>query len=122
MFSFEFTERSAICSRLRLTLMSTLLFAGILPGWHSAFAETQQHTVVIDQMQFSPQVLEVNLGDMVVWQNRGDAPHTATAENRRFFSGTIPPGESQPYKAAIKGNFPYFCSIHPQMKGMLVVR
>ena len=44
------------------------------------------HTVVIENLQFSPRELTVNRGDRIVWVNKDLFPHTATAEGKGFDS------------------------------------
>jgi plastocyanin len=79
-------------------------------------------TVVIESMQFSPQQIEVKLGETVVWSNKDFFPHTATAEDHSFNSGEIATNRSWRFKPRKKGVFPYICTLHPTMKGRLVVK
>lgn len=79
-------------------------------------------TVVIESMQFSPQQVEVKLGETVVWTNKDFFPHTATAEDHSFDSGEIATNRSWRFKPRKKGVFPYVCTLHPTMKGSLVVK
>lgn len=79
------------------------------------------HEVVIEGMQFVPQRLEVHAGDRVTWVNRDLVPHTATATGR-FDSKALAPGRSWRWKVSGKGTQDYLCSLHPTMKGTLVVK
>jgi plastocyanin len=88
----------------------------------SAQEKSKVHTVLIDGMKFSPQTLEVNAGDTVVWRNKDPYPHTATAENKAFDSRDIPENGTWKYEAKAKGTMPYFCKLHTTMKGVLVVK
>ncbi|MGU7768734.1 cupredoxin domain-containing protein [Burkholderia sp. MR1-5-21] len=85
-----------------------------------AFAGT--HVVVIEQMRFTPAELTVQRGDEVVWINRDLFAHTASADARAFDSGSIAPQASWHYVARVRGRFPYSCTLHPTMHGMLNVR
>ena len=80
------------------------------------------HTVIIDGMQYSPQTLEVHVGDTVIWKNKDPFPHTATADNRAFDSRSIPPNGTWKFIAKRRGNYPYICVLHPTMKARLVVK
>ena len=80
------------------------------------------HQVVIQGFGYAPASLEVAVGDTVVWTNRDVVPHTVTAESRAFDSGSMAMGATWRYVAAEPGSYPYLCSFHPTMKGMLVVR
>ena len=88
----------------------------VIPG---AAAET--HTVVMDGTRFIPAMLTVKRGDRVVWMNKDPFPHTATA-NRTFDSKSIPAGGSWSYVAHQSGEFGYVCTLHPGMKGTLIVQ
>ncbi|HZW19705.1 cupredoxin domain-containing protein [Noviherbaspirillum sp.] len=81
------------------------------------------HTVVIEGMQFSPAVLEVNAGDTVIWHNKDPYPHTATTDSTRDFdSGEIKPGRSWKMTAKKPGDFSYLCTLHRTMNARLVVK
>lgn len=84
------------------------------------FAES--HVVVVEQMRFTPAELTVHHGDEVVWINRDLFPHTASADAHAFDSGSIAPQASWHYVARERGRFPYSCTFHPTMHGMLIVR
>jgi plastocyanin len=103
-----------------------LLFAAIalVASSHAphALAKPRMHTVVIEAMQFSPSVIEVNPGDTVVWANKDFFPHTVTAQDRSFDSGEIASNRSWKFTARKKGVFRYVCTLHPTMKGSLVVK
>jgi plastocyanin len=102
-----------------------LLFVTALSGaCHgiNALAAPKTHTVVIEAMQFSPQVLEVKAGDTVVWVNKDAFAHNAVTTGRGFQSKEIEPDGSWKFKAVKKGTFPYICTLHPTMKAKLVVK
>jgi plastocyanin len=80
------------------------------------------HVVVIEAMRYSPQTLEVNAGDTVIWKNKDPFPHTATATNGSFDSREIGADRSWKFKASGKGSVPYVCTLHPTMKAELVVK
>lgn len=79
------------------------------------------HTVAMDGTRFVPETITVEKGDRVVWVNKDPFPHTATAE-RAFDSGNVAPGASWSYVARESGEFAYVCTLHPGMKGRLVVQ
>lgn len=102
-----------------------LLLAVVLYGagyGSNALAEPKTHTVVIEAMQFSPQVLEVSSGDTVVWVNKDAFPHNAVAADHSFQSKEIAPNGSWKFKVVKKGTFSYICTLHPTMKASLVVK
>jgi plastocyanin len=77
-------------------------------------------TVVIKQMQFSPAVLRVKIGDTVVFINKDIVPHNITEEkSRAFYSDTLAVGAT--WKLVVKDSADYMCTIHPSMKGKLAL-
>lgn len=81
-----------------------------------------QHSVVIENMQFNPPQLTVHRGDKIVWVNKDLFPHTVTAVNKSFDSGSIAAGSSWSYVARGSGELAYGCTFHPTMKGVLKVQ
>jgi plastocyanin len=96
-----------------------LLLVGALRGVPAAAAT---HTIVMEGVAFVPQTVTVKRGDTVVWVNKDMFPHTATAQDRSFDSKNIAVSKSWKYVPARTGTFSYICTLHPTMKGTLVVR
>ncbi|MGH2794922.1 MAG: copper-containing nitrite reductase [Actinomycetota bacterium] len=70
---------------------------------------------------FSPNTVEIKVGESVMWMNSDDVAHTATAEGKAFDSGFVNPGQSFSFTFTKAGTFSYFCTPHPWMKGTVVV-
>ena len=87
----------------------------------STGAAPATHTVVIDGTAFQPRSLTVARGDTVVWVNQDPFPHTVTAAGT-FDSRDIAAGKSWRYTARSPGEFHYICTLHPTMRGTLVVK
>lgn len=79
------------------------------------------HTVTIDSFGFKPPSVTVQQGDTVEWRNTDPVPHTATGKEAGLDSGDIPANGSYRFVARKKGRFAYICTLHPIMKGELVV-
>ena len=77
--------------------------------------------VKIVKFVYGPDPVRVQVGGKVTWQNEDTAPHTATADDDSFDTGTIEQGKikSETFKQA--GTFTYFCQIHPTMHGTVEV-
>jgi plastocyanin len=77
--------------------------------------------VDIVEFTYQPDPVVVQVGGKVIWQNQDAAPHTATADDGSFDTGTIEKGKigSETFKEA--GTFTYFCEIHPTMHGSVEV-
>lgn len=72
-------------------------------------------------------VIEILVGDTVVWKNADTVAHTVTSgtpetgPDNMFNSGLFDPGKSYPLQFNEVGTFPYFCSVHPWAVGEVVV-
>lgn len=77
--------------------------------------------VEIVEFAYQPDPVVVQVGGKVIWQNQDTAPHTATADDGSFDTGTIEKGKlgSATFKEA--GTFTYHCEIHPTMHGTVEV-
>ena len=76
-----------------------------------------------DFWAYSPATLQVHVGTTVVWTNTGRAPHTATADDgTRFDSATLYPQATFRFTPRQAGTIAYHCTLHPWMKGTLVVQ
>ena len=77
--------------------------------------------VEIVEFTYDPDPVVVQTGGKVIWLNEDTAPHTATADDGSFDTGTLERGKlkSESFKQA--GTFTYFCEIHPTMHGTVEV-
>jgi plastocyanin len=82
---------------------------------------SKSEKVDIVEFTYQPDPVVVQAGGKVIWQNQDTAPHTATADDGSFDTGTIEKGKigSETFKDA--GTFTYFCEIHPTMHGTVEV-
>ncbi len=78
-------------------------------------------SVTMGDFFFSSASVTVAVGDTVTWHNTGQAPHTATADDGSFDTGTVNPGGSGSHTFNSPGTFSYICTIHPNMKGTIRV-
>ena len=103
-------------------VMGSSFLALVMVAGRAVSSESATHTVIIENMRFSPDELVVKRGDRVVWINKDLFPHTATADAKAFDSGDIPVEKSWTYIAAAPGHYAYQCTFHPGMKGTLIVQ
>jgi plastocyanin len=82
---------------------------------------SKSEKVDIIEFTYQPDPVVVQVGGKVIWQNQDTAPHTATADDDSWDTGTIEKGKigSETFKEA--GAFAYFCEIHPDMRGTVEV-
>ncbi len=77
--------------------------------------------VEVRDFEFVPGDMTVTPGSQVTWTNLGFAPHTVTAEDASFDSGTLAAGESFTRTFEAAGETRYVCSFHPEMAGVIRV-
>lgn len=102
-------------------LIFTIILLGIfLVGCTSIdTAPIQTNTVEIIGFEFNPEIITVSKGTTVTWTNRDIAVHTVTGTG--FDSGNLQQGETFSYTFNEAGLFNYICTIHPYMKGKVIV-
>ena len=108
-------------SACRGALRRTLAVATTAMMIGSGTAAPVVHTVTIDGFEFPPPTVTISKGDVVVWHNKDPVPHTATAKDAGLDSAEIGANGSFRFTAARAGRFEYVCTLHPTMKGVLVV-
>lgn len=77
--------------------------------------------VEIVDFAYDPDPVTVAVGGKVTWLNQDSAPHTATAEDESFDTGTLDQGKLKAETFKEVGTFSYICTIHPTMKGTVEV-
>lgn len=77
--------------------------------------------IVIENFVFSPAEVTVSQGTKVTWVNKDEAPHTATSVDKKFNSGGLDTGDEYSFVFNEKGDYPYICTLHPQMKATIKV-
>jgi plastocyanin len=82
-------------------------------------------SVNINNMMFTPSQITVTKGGTVTWTNSDSTTHTVVDDLSNAggpASGDIPPGQSYSFTFNKTGSFQYHCSIHPSMRGTIVVK
>lgn len=88
---------------------------------HAVARAAADPAVSIVDFSFSPGTTTIHVGDTITWTNSGQQPHTATASNGSFDTGILKHGASASHTFSQAGTFSYICSVHPYMKGTVVV-
>jgi len=92
-------------------------------GSGSIASPTTPDTIVIKNFAFVPASLTVAPGTKVTVINQDQAPHTVTADDKSFDTGTIVGGQRGDITAPTRpGHYPYLCTIHQYMTGTLIVQ
>jgi plastocyanin len=105
--------------RLRHTRQATS--SGSSPHKPATVTAAASSGVTIKNFKFSPGTSSVHVGDTITWTNQDIAPHTATAKDKSFDTGTINKNKSGSHTFTTAGTFPYICTIHPSMTGTVTV-
>ena len=79
--------------------------------------------VKIDNFSFLPQTLTVPVGTKITWINRDDVPHTVVSiDKTTIVSPALDTDEKFSYTFSAAGTNDYYCSVHPHMKGKIIVK
>ncbi len=78
-------------------------------------------SVTIKDYAYDPSTITVPAGTSIIWTNLDTVPHTVTGTNGKFDSGILGPGKKFNYTFSDPGTYNYYCTIHPYMKGQVVV-
>jgi len=102
--------------RLASLFVAAVAFAGAA----ALAAPAAKDTVVMDGVAYQPATITVKRGATVSFVNKDPYPPSVTSAGH-FDSKDIAPGKTWKYTAKKAGRFDYLCTLHPNMKGTLVV-
>lgn len=77
--------------------------------------------VLMRSVDYSPARVEIEKGQAVEWKNVDIIPHTATSPDFGD-SGPLTTGQTWRHTFNHPGEFPYTCTFHPTMGGVVVVK
>lgn len=77
--------------------------------------------IEIREFRFSADTVRVPVNATVRWVNRDGVAHTSTADEGEWESPLIGPGETYTFRFRNAGTFPYHCTPHPFMRGVIIV-
>lgn len=83
-------------------------------------AAAENRGITIQNFSFNPAELTVKSGDTVTWTNQDSVPHRISGGS--FQSDPLSKGQSFSFTFSTVGTFDYICSIHPSMKGKIIVQ
>ena len=121
-----------LTAALTIALMSTCIFGGHR-ATVSAATGPVKHVTIEDnpaadgEFWYLPKKLKIKVGTKVTWRNESSQPHSVTDQEAkpRFNSGDvdhlIEPGATWSHVFRHPGTFTYYCIIHPDMKGKIIV-
>ncbi|HEY1719944.1 MAG TPA: cupredoxin domain-containing protein [Magnetospirillaceae bacterium] len=100
---------------LGLTISASLAFA-----WHVQADDTPPQ-VIIKTFKYGPQNVTVAAGTTVTWINKDPEAHTVVDKNGKFRSSALDTDDTFTFTFTEPGTYNFFCSLHPQMTGMVTV-
>jgi plastocyanin len=119
---------SACAALLILACLSAGCSSSTSPAPSAAATQTPAaggNTIAIRNFAFSPSTLTVKAGTTVTWTNDDSPPHQLASDAGApvaFSSPSLANGASFPFTFSQAGTYPYHCTIHPSMKGTIVVQ
>ena len=84
-------------------------------------APPAESRVTIDNFTFKPDVITIAKGTKIEWENEDDIPHTVVETQGKFNSPALDTDDKYAFTFDVPGTYEYFCSLHPHMKGKVVV-
>lgn len=113
---------------LGLTLMVALLTvvgcAGSTAAPQSADVQAggSDATVEMVDVAFEPDTVTVAVGRSVTWVNQDSVSHNAVADDGSWKTEIFAEGGSVTLTFDTPGTYSYVCTLHPNMKGTVIVR
>lgn len=113
--------------RLRHTVLVFVLFLGLGVGFGSAALPPVQITIESSSPYYLPASATVSPGAPIQWDNPTASYHTVTHDGCEaegpcaFDSGSVAPNGSFALPGLPPGRYPYHCTLHPIMRGVLTV-
>jgi len=89
------------------------------PAASAAPAEAVE--VAIVDFGFDQETVEIPVGTTVTWTNTGDVIHTTTSKDGLWDSAIMNTGDTFSYTFDTPGTYDYWCTLHPNMLGTVVV-
>ena len=84
-------------------------------------AGTATTTVEIANYAYTPQIIRVPLGATVTWTNDDSDDHAVTTDDKSMDTGIIEQGVSATLTFPTPGEYLYYCTVHPGMRGKVIV-
>lgn len=116
--SLSNTARSALIAAALGAATAGLLAEIVPPAW----AQTAANTITISNFTFNPKQITVKAGTTITWTNKDDIPHGIASANNAFArSQALDTDDGFSFTFNTPGTYQYFCYLHPNMTGTIVV-
>jgi plastocyanin len=86
-------------------------------------ASQNSHDIKISNFAFFPSSITIHPGETITWTNDDSAAHTIVSDSgAEIGSSSLSKGQSYSHTFNTPGTYNYRCSIHPSMKGTVIVQ
>ena len=117
-------EHPKVADRGRRFALSALALAMTASLSSSFAADPLTKTVDIAKFAFVPKEITIEPGTRLRWTNHDETPHTVTSQTGKkvLSSPGLDVDDQFEFVFTDEGDFPYFCTVHPMMTGVVHVR
>ena len=106
--------------KFKLIALIFLIVAVAGCAQQAAVAPVRTNEVSTEGFKFEPSNILVNVGDTVTWSQNHDVVHTIVSLGL-FESEVLKNGDQFSWKFTDMCTYDYYCSIHPSMRGSVIV-
>ena len=108
-------------------IAAAVLAVVLVSGCTQSTPPPSGNAVNIQNFAFNPQTITVSAGSTVTWTNLDSVQHQIAADSGQaaiadFSSPDMTQGSTYSYTFNTAGTWTYHCSIHPSMKGTVIVQ
>jgi len=102
----------------------TSVFLVLIGSLYASFASAEGGSIEINHHHFAPDTLTIKKGTTVTWVNHDQDPHTVFdgAPEKKFHSSALDTNDRYSFTFSEPGTYHFFCTMHPDMVGTIVVR
>ena len=101
--------------QLRMSLFAASAMLMTMQAWAN---EVQ---IRVKDFMYNAKEVSVPVGTTVTWINDDQVPHTVAEKNKLFRSAALDTNDKYSYTFKTVGKYEYFCTLHPQMVGIVNV-
>lgn len=95
---------------------------GAVAGACAPSTDTGTVAATMAGVAFVPATVNASVGDVIVWTNEDSVPHTATlTDDSACTTPKLASGETGGLTFTAAGTYPFFCMVHPDMRGTIEV-
>jgi plastocyanin len=92
------------------------------PAPIAAAPQGEPTAVNIAKFAFVPATITISAGQSITWTNTDPVDHTTTSNDRVWDSGPLSPNATFSMTFSQPGTYAYECTIHPFIRGTVVVQ